>query len=153
MSIYVDLSAKELRPSSVVDLIEDHAANPGAQQILFKVSAEVQQHFRAARPEGIPVSKEEADEINKFAGVSSQEYFFSKRHECPKCGRLFTFYDVFHSGRRRHGDDYIKKFIAGEGYHIQVHQRDPTLEVDCTKCGTTSVFDDGCYKCRGYTYA
>ena len=151
----IDLSATELRPDSVVGLIREHAANPGSKQILFKVSHEVLSRFRAGQPPGVNVSSQEANEINQFAGLSAtlNEYSVSQSHACTKCGRNLTFYDVFQSGRKQHGDEYIRGMIAGGGYHIQVHRRDSKLKVECTQCGTVNVLDDGCYKCSGYTYA
>lgn len=152
----IDLSSPSLRPDAVIMLIQDHARNPGPQQLLFKVSEEVHQRFRAANQDQmIDVTPTEALEISRFAGLEegSQAYQIGKRHECTQCGRVITFYDIFKTGRKHHGDDYLRRFIGGEGYHIQVHQINPVLEVECAKCGLVNRFDDGCYQCGNYTYA
>jgi hypothetical protein len=155
MVTVIDLSAKDLRTNSVVALIRQHAANPGPRQILFKVSSGVLSRFRAGQPAGINVSAEEAREINKVVGISAnrKEYRFTKKHMCKHCGRRLTFFDVFQSGRKRHGDKYIRDVIAGDGYHIQVHRRNSKLDVTCTQCGAQNALDDGCYRCINYTYA
>lgn len=155
MTVIVDVSTPELRPESVVRLIKEHRANPGSNTILFKVTAEVLELFRADSKHAFSVSQVEADEINKFVNLSlsPESYRLNKRFECSKCKRVLTFYDVFRTGRKRHGDDHIRRFIAGTGYHVQVPKSDQTLEAECTACSTVNMLEDSCYDANNYAYA
>ncbi|MBV8068095.1 MAG: hypothetical protein JO113_08955 [Candidatus Eremiobacteraeota bacterium] len=153
MAIFVDLSAEQLLPDAVVALIENQASHPGPDQLLFKVSKPVHDKFQRQRPLGFGVTREEAREINAFAGVNHSGYFVSKSHKCNSCGRELTFYDIFKTGLKFHGTDYVQRFIGGTDYHIQVHKANSTLDVECTVCKTLNVLEHGCYSCDTYTYA
>jgi hypothetical protein len=74
MVAIIDVSAKELRPSAVVDLIREHAENPGPKQILFKVTLGILEQFQTGQPAGIPVSPEEAKIINPESGVKKGHF-------------------------------------------------------------------------------
>ena len=153
MATFIDLSTEDLHTDAVITLIRDHASHPGPKELLFKVSRDTHDRFHGEHTEGVNVSSEEAAEIDEFAGITHKKYMIGKRHECVSCGRLITFYDIFKTGRKVHGDAYLKQFIGGSGYHIQVHRLNPVLRVECAGCGTPNQFDNGCYECDTYTYA
>jgi hypothetical protein len=90
----------------------------------------------------VTVSKAEAEEINKFLNRSwkAKEYGLAGRFSCSNCGRVLTFYDVFQSGRRQHGDELLKRILGGDEFHLQVAKRGQTIDIECTACHTLNRF-------------
>ena len=95
----------------------------------------------------IKVSKKELQQLNSSLGGSFKASQFIKRtaHECLDCGRTFTFFDFYQSGRKRHGDGYMVDLFGGGGYHIHIQKRDKKLALECTARGTTNTFTPGGY--------
>jgi hypothetical protein len=157
MARHVDLSAPELHPAAVLRFIREHTDERPPMNVLFKVSEET---FREYRPDGfeyaILVSEEEAAEMNEFLQQSwlPEDYRMDTRIECPRCGRLLNFYDVYQTGRKRHGDTFIKETLAGGNYHVQVADANEVIEIDCTACGTrTTLRGQHTYHAQTYCYA
>jgi hypothetical protein len=141
MAIHVDLSVAELQPTSVLSLMEAHVRNRPPEDILFKVSKRTLDLYRRRRPKGaVTVSPDEVDKLNEFLGKShrAQDYALWKKHKCSKCKRVLTFYDVFESGRKRHGDEYVRQVLGGDEYHLHIQKRGQALQVDCKACGLTN---------------
>lgn len=139
MAIHLDLSATELKPASVHEFIRKHAAAPPSQDLLFKVGPKTFDLFRKKRPKGaVTVSAAEATKLNAFLGKKCKpsDYAIWKKTKCKNCSRELTFYDVFESARRRHGDESIKRILGGSGHHVHIQKKGQELEVDCTACGT-----------------
>jgi len=156
MVALVDLSAPVLHPDSVIRLIKEHAAERPPSNILFRVSRETSELYRQGWPKDLVfVSPEEAARLNAFLGQSwqPQDYAMGSRHQCQKCGRLLTFYDVFESGRKRHGDRRMKEILGANEYHLQVAGQEQSAEIQCTKCGETlSTLGHLQYLCNPYCY-
>ena len=159
MAVHVDLSTRELQPEAVVRLIADHTKQRPSTNILFKVSGAAFELYKRERPvEVIPVSHEEADEMNRFLDHEWQptDYLMGAALHCKNCGRGFTFYDVFQSGRAQHGDDFIREILRGDEFHLQVAAEGSTIDVSCTACGDLNRFglEDGhTYYSGSYCYA
>jgi hypothetical protein len=139
MSVHVDLSAPELRPQAVLDFIFSLRKDRPTKNLLLKVSPKTFSLFARQLPkDAVKVSKEEAAKINRFLGQSwpASAYAIRGQVKCSKCKRLLTFYDIFMTGRKEHGDEFIKRTLAGSEFHLQLAGRDQRLEVECTACGT-----------------
>lgn len=149
MTVTVDVSAKELRPDAVLKLINEHVKDRGHENILFKVSRETYDLVVKQKPAAVSVSKEEAAKINAFVKKTAEpdEYTLDKKFSCSKCGRELNFFDVFESGRKRHGDDYTRRFLGGDDFYVQVLKEDHELETECTQCGTLNMLGP----CASYT--
>jgi hypothetical protein len=104
------------------------------------VSQEVVEMYRGAARRAVTISQTEADEIGQFLSRSlkADDFFMGGRYQCVKCDRTLTFYDVFQAGRKEHGDEHMRRILAGDEYHIQVARQDQTLLVPCTSCGTAN---------------
>jgi len=136
--VHVDLSSPELDSTAVLQLIKEHGHKRPAANILFKVSQRTFNLYQQSVPEKVvTVSEAEAEEMNKFLDRSWQvsDYVVGERVPCSNCGRVLNFYDVFQSGRKQHGDDYLRQILGGEEYHLHVAKKDQTLDVECTACG------------------
>jgi len=144
MAIHVDLS--ELQSAAVEQLIRAHVVKPQAQDVLFKVSKKVFGSCLRQRPKSaVAVSAEELKELNEFLGKSRRavDYSVWKRIRCSNCKKMLTFYDIFCSGRKLHGDSYIKRFLGGDEYHIHVQRRGGKMEVTCAACSTVNLVVTG----------
>jgi len=141
MTIYADLSPSGLLPAAVLRLVREHADSRPPENILFKVNKEVFDLYIRELPELVSVSQEEATKINMFLGTAATANSFTvtDRKYCSNCGRTLTFYDLFETGRKRHGDAFVRRFLAGGEHHIQVAARNQTIEADCTNCGTLNL--------------
>jgi hypothetical protein len=141
MTIYADLSPSGLLPAAVLRLVQQHADNRPPENILFKVNREVFDLFIKELPKPVAVSQEEANKINLFLGAkaTADDFTVTDRKYCTNCGRNFTFYDLFETGRKRHGDAFVRRFLAGGECHIQVAAKTQTIEADCTNCGTRNI--------------
>lgn len=140
MTIQVDLS--RLIPAAAEKLVQAHVAKPQAEDLLFKVSKSVFRSCLRRRPKNaVKVSPEELRELNTFLGKSrrANDYAVWKEVPCSNCGKTLTFFDIFQSGRSRHGDDYVKKFLGGTEQHVHVLKRGGKMDVTCTKCSTRNV--------------
>ena len=91
----------------------------------------------------INVTKEEAEKINKVVGAtwSAHDYFLSESFPCSNCSRELTFFDVFETGRKLHGDSLIKQAITGD-YILQINKRGQKIEANCSACGTSNILPD-----------
>jgi hypothetical protein len=138
MTIHVDLSPSRLIPSAVLRFVKEHAASRPPENMLFRVNREVFELYTKDLPKTITVSQEEADKIGEFLGttVSADNFTLTGRENCSYCGRTLTFYDFFETGRKRHGDAFMRRFLGGGEYHIQVAGENGQIEVDCANCGT-----------------
>ena len=141
MTIYADLSPAGLLPSAVLRFVQEHAASRPQENILFKVNRPVFELFLGALPKSVMVSQDEANKIGAFLGapVSVDGFTLTKAAYCSNCTRALTFYDFFETGRKRHGDGFMMRFLAGGEHHIQVAGKNENIEVDCTNCGTLNV--------------
>ncbi|HXP92764.1 MAG TPA: hypothetical protein VN905_04790 [Candidatus Binatia bacterium] len=148
MAIHVDLSATDLNASAVTSFIKDHTVQRPAQDILFKVTPEVFDLVCVARHSsgGVAVSEQELAELNSFLKSSWTTNDFRMRAPiaCSNCGRTLTFYDFFHSGRKRHGDEFVSKYLLG-GNFVHVQRRGQALDLVCTACGTANVIIEAGY--------
>lgn len=137
---HVDLTASVLNPESIVSFVNAHLAERPSQDILFKVSRETFELYRKGLPPGLPVSQQEADELNAFLdrSWSVDEYIMRERSECSGCGRVLTFYDFFQSGRKRHGDAMVMRWLAGSECVLHI-RKDARAEVACTACNTLNL--------------
>jgi hypothetical protein len=137
VNIHIDVSADALNPSSVLEFIREHSRNRPGQNILFKVSRSVFDQFMADIPKAVAVSTKEAARISDFLGVPASSDGFTVTHEtyCSNCKRRLNFYDLFETGRKRHGDDFMRHFLAGGEFHIQLAAENEAIEVQCTNCG------------------
>ena len=140
MAIHIDLS--ELHPGAVEDMIKAHVSKPLQQDLLFKVSKESFRYCLKRRPKNsIKVSADELNKLNQFLGKarSTKDYAVWKNIKCSQCGKQLTFYDIFETGRKKHGDDYVKRLLAGEEYHVHIQKRGSKMEVACTGCSTLNL--------------
>jgi hypothetical protein len=160
MSQHVDLSVPGLAPDAVVALIKAHAEHRPPENILFKVSQSAfEQYRREHRVDLVSVTQAQADEINEFLGRSLpvDEYAMGARIPCENCGYVLTFYDVFRSGRGRHGDEFLRRMLAGGEYHLQVAGVGQAIEVECSNCRTVNHLraddDRHTYHSDNYCYA
>ena len=142
MAVHVDLSESILDPPSVMDFIKRHTDDRPLENILFKVSRETfllyRQGWSANR---VRATMEETKEMNEFLGVDWEpdDYVMGRPVICSNCARLITFYDIFQSGCLQHGDDRIKRILAGGSFHLQVAKKGQMLEVICTACGIKNM--------------
>jgi hypothetical protein len=154
VATFVDVSASQLDSAAVLRLIRHHTEHRGAESIFFKVDKPTFDAFADARPHVVEVSPEEASTINAFLGAScsTSDYTLDREIACAGCGRRLTFYDVFETGRGKHGDDHLRRFMAGGDYHIQALPKDFVLDVTCSNCGAVNhVTDCPSYESRnGY---
>jgi hypothetical protein len=145
MAIHVDLS--ELQSAAVEKLVRAHALKPLRQDVLFKVDKKVFASCLEGRPKNATkVSPAELQELNAFLGKSRRvaDYAVWKQIKCSKCEKVLTFYDIFQSGRKVHGDDYVKRYLGGDdGYHIHIQKRGGKMEVTCTACSAVNVMLTG----------
>lgn len=141
MNVHVDVSAPALNPSSVLKFIQDHTRDRPPQNILFKVPKLVFDQFMADVSKAVTVSTEEAARISDFLGVPASPNGFTVTHEtyCSNCARRLNFYDLFETGRKRHGDDFMRHFLAGGEFHIQLAAKGEAVEAECTNCGELNM--------------
>jgi len=105
--------------------------------------------FRAClrgRPKNaVTVSAKELQELNAFLGKTRRatDYAVWKRIKCTECQKLLTFYDLFQSGRKVHGDDYVKRFLGGDDFHIHIQKRNGKMEVTCAACSAVNLVLSG----------
>jgi hypothetical protein len=159
--MHVDLSSPGLQPDAVVSFVLSHTEPRPGENILFKVSQEAFEAYLGDLPRAVVVPQEEADAINEFldAAWPRETFFLTGYAECTNCGRTLTFYDLFVSGRKRHGDALMRRILSGSEFHLQVAGREARQEIDCTNCGELNVLTldgDGAYQHysgSGYTYA
>ena len=156
MTIYVDLSHVELSPPSVVQFIEEQAAHKLRQSLLFKVSRDALTQYRTKLPSEsiVKLSQDEVDEINSHVKNSwtVNDWVVRDHIPCRSCGRILNFYDVFQTGRKRHGNEYVVRFLTGREFHVLIRRYGDTIEVDCTSCDTSNklfVAYDGASYCCG----
>jgi|GEM_PF-4568161 len=139
VAVSIDLSAPELHPEAVLQLILQHTTDRPPQNLLFKVSEEIFQFHKAGLVNVTAVSPMEAKRINAELGISGSpmDYLISGAEwRCSNCGRHLNFYDIFESGKGRHDNDFFQVFLGGADYHLQVAREGSLLEVACTECGT-----------------
>jgi hypothetical protein len=143
-ALHVDLSTSVLNSGAVVRFVKEHLADRPSQDLLFKVSPETYELYRKELPPCVKVSQLEANELNAFLdrSWSIDDYVMRERSECFKCGRVLTFYDMFHSGRKRHGDGMVMQSLAGNEYILHVRKSEQA-EVACTSCGTLNLVNAG----------
>lgn len=160
MSQHVDLTAPGLDTDAVLRFITAHTQNRPASNILFKVSESAFERYRREhRVDLVSVTPEQAAEINQFLGysLSVDEYAMGAKIPCENCGYILTFYDVFRSGRERHGDDFLRRILAGDAYHLQVAGVGQGIDIDCSRCGTVNRLraddDRHTYHSSNYCYA
>ncbi len=142
MSVSVDLSSAELHPESVVRFIKAHVTDRPDQDLLFKVSPQTLELYCGQKPaNAIPVSADELLKLNAALHGSYKANEFLKRaaHLCSKCGRTFTFFDFFETGRAHHGEAYIDRVLGDGASYVHIQKRDNKIPVVCTNCGTTNV--------------
>ncbi len=140
MTVHVDLS--RLIPAAAQSLVEAHVAKPQAEDLLFKVSKPVFRSCLRRRPKNaVKVSAEELQELNAFLGKSRKagDYAVWKKVACSNCGKVLTFFDLFQSGRSKHGDDYVRKYLGGSEQHIHVLKRGGKMDITCSRCSATNV--------------
>ena len=144
MTVYVDVSHPDLVPEAVLDLIQRQSAARPSENMLFTVSPATLSLYRRGLRNPVPCSQPEADEINQFIGaeLGPGDYLMSARADCTYCDRTLTLYDVFVSGRKRHGDEFIRRFM-GNGAHLQVAAADDAMPVTCTNCDTVNELATG----------
>jgi hypothetical protein len=141
MAIHVDLSASALKQDAVVRFIRGHIAVPPPDDILFKITPATFAALRGRRPKTVAqLSPAEAEEINTFLQKpkDEMEYYLWKRTKC-QCGRTLNFYDVFTSGRKRHGDAGIRAILSTSTHHYHALKNGQALEVECSACGTQAM--------------
>ena len=143
MNVHVDVSSPVLNPSSVLAFIREHARNRPSQNVLFKVQRSVFEEFLADIPKAVMVSTDEAKRISEFLRVPASREGFTVTHEtyCSECRRQLNFYDLFETGRKRHGDDFMRRFLAGGDFHIQLAAKNEAVEAECTNCGRLNVLE------------
>ncbi len=142
MAVYVDLSFESLNPNSVARLVKEHVTNQPSEDMLVKVSRRAYHLVCGAHPSGaVKVSRQELRELNAFLkrSLSAKAFTMRRRVKCSKCGRVLTFYDLFRSGRARHGDEHVASWFSGKGYHVHIQKRGRKLPIKCTSCGTINV--------------
>lgn len=148
MAIHVDLSAGDLDAAAVVSFIKHHATHRPAQDILFKVSPEVFDLACVARHSsgGVTVSEHELAELNSFlhSAWTTNDFRMRTATVCSHCGRTLTFYDFFHSGRKRHGDELVSQYLMS-GNFVHVQRQGQALDLVCTACGTANVVVEAGY--------
>jgi ribosomal protein S27E len=157
MALHVDISARELDPSAVLEFIRRHTVERPSQNLLFKVNEETFRLHQQELVDVVAVSPEEAAELNAELGLSASpaDYLISGQEwRCSNCGRYLTFYDVFQSGKPKHDNDFFRVFLATEAYHVQVARENSQLDVNCTNCGTINKLTAPAhYTGPHYTYA
>jgi hypothetical protein len=162
MAVHVDLSEPELDPEAVASLVVAQTQRRPSQNVLFKVSRETFNVFREQQLRGrdpVRASDEETLEMNQFLenDWDPSDYIMGVRSECSNCGRLLSFYDVFSSGRERHGDDFLRRILSGSEFHLQVAEAHQETKISCSNCGSETTFnaDDAghTYHSGNYCYA
>lgn len=135
----IDLSAMELAPATVVRFIEGHSADRPTQDTFFKVSKPTFKLFQKKRPkDAVRISTAEAEELSQFLHEPQrpEDYAVWKPCECTNCARIFTFYELFQTGRKLHGDELVASYlIRNDQYHVHIHKGGRGLPVNCTSCG------------------
>src|SRR5687768_9731208 len=115
MTIRIDLSSYELNPDAVVEFIRAHTTIRPTENILFTVSPATFVLYRQGyHSTYVRASPQETAEMNAFLSVSWMEddYRLDDGVVCQHCKRVLTFYDLFKSGLRRHGDQHMKTTLA-----------------------------------------
>ena len=157
MANHIDLSSNELDPSATLQFIMAHTTKRPSENILFKVSpATFALHRQGWNPQYVRVTQKEADEMNAFLGHtwSIHDYAMGDRFKGSDCSRVVTFYDVFQAGRKRHGDEHMKRILAGGEHHLQVAKLGQTVEIECTSCRKLNVLSCHTnYYSSSYCYA
>jgi hypothetical protein len=142
MSVVIDLSSEHLDPKAVVALAKAHVKSRPVEDILIKVSPRALQLYCGKKPaNAVKVSKQELASLNQSLNGSFRANQFLKRavQKCSECGRTFTFFDFFESGRKLHGEGYLTELFSGKGSHIHIQKRGKNLTIQCTACGTTNT--------------
>jgi hypothetical protein len=142
MSIYIDLSSEKLNPRSVARFTRDLANSGTHEDILVKVSKRAHQ-LACLRPrsQGVPVSKQELHRLNRFLkrSLKANDFVMRKAVKCRRCGRILTFYDLFETGRKLHGDKHMTLYLAAGGYHVHIQKSGQKFPINCTACGALNI--------------
>uniref|UniRef100_A0A914CGR2 Uncharacterized protein n=1 Tax=Acrobeloides nanus TaxID=290746 RepID=A0A914CGR2_9BILA len=106
---------------------------------------------------GIRCTQKEVDEINESLGgtdLTVKDFLFERPIFCDCCNRQINFYDVFQQATKKHGVDFLRWAILGDGKKVQIFPKNFEHQIECSKCHSMVVaVPYGHYSSRGYACA